>query len=173
MKDCKYLKIPFDRYDTPYLESLPNEVFFAKRFTVSEEDQEIIDKHTYDVDGRKFYRARVVEPIYRKYAAMTNPDPGEPGTMSNPLIRFGHRYVYNREGRLSELLVRRKEEKVIQRFTLTPEMKPTLDQAKMIQRLVGRPIAVDDDCPELTAEQIQEFIEYARRRNAKRLARQS
>ena len=35
-----YLNLPFTQYDSAYLESLPDEVFFAKRFKLSKEDKE-------------------------------------------------------------------------------------------------------------------------------------
>ncbi len=98
-----YLKLPFDKFDSVSLEALPDEVFFSKRFVVSEEDQKTIDKYTVEVNGRKMYKSRIVDPIYRKYAAMTNPKPGEPGSRQLPLVRFGKMFVYNSVGRLSKV----------------------------------------------------------------------
>ena len=104
-EDRTYLSLPFDRFDSVSLEALPDEVFFAKRFIVSEEDQRVIDKYTVDVNGRKMYKAKYIDPIYKKYAVMTNPKPGEPGSKQLPLVRFGKMFVYNSFGRLSQVRV--------------------------------------------------------------------
>ena len=99
-EENKYLRLPFDRYDTEYLESLPNEVFFAKRFVMSEEDTELLMKNSGFINGHRFYLSKVLHPLNEKYAKMTNPKPGEPGTIENPLVRFGKEYIYNKEGHL-------------------------------------------------------------------------
>ena len=95
-----YLYLPFTQYDSAYLESLPDEVFTTKRFKLSEEDEALLMKNSSLVHGKRFYRARVKEPMMAKYAAMTNPKEGEPGSKTNPLIRFGKMYVYNQYGDL-------------------------------------------------------------------------
>lgn len=94
------LNLPFLQYDSAYLESLPDEVFFAKRFRLSEEDEALLMKNSSVVHGRRFYRSRVKEPMMAKYAAMTNPKEGEPGSRTNPLIRFGKMYIYSEHGDL-------------------------------------------------------------------------
>ena len=134
MTEQSCLRIPFDKYDEASLEALPDEVFFAKRFVVSEEDQEIIDQNSTKVGDRILYKAKVVEPIYEKYAAITNPKPGEPGTKENPLMRFGRAYAYNKLGRLSQIV--RRESRVV-RFVLTPEMKPNAEQIESLRLLSG------------------------------------
>lgn len=164
-QDC--LKLPFDKYDEESLEALPDEVFFAKRFVVSKDDQEIIDKNSYKVGDRVLYKANVVEPIYKKYAKITNPKPGEPGTKENPLVRFGKFYVYNNLGRLSQLV--RREPQVV-RFTLTSDMKPNTEQVESIRLLSGRPITSDDSCPHMTPEKLEKFRAYGEKRNQRRKA---
>ena len=98
--DNKYLNLPFTQYDTEYLESLPDEVFFARRFRISEEDETLLLQNSSVIHGRRFYRAKVKNPIMEKYAAMTNPEEGEPGSKTNPLRRFGMEYVYSSSGDL-------------------------------------------------------------------------
>ena len=95
-----YLNLPFTRCDSEYLESLPDEVFFAKRYRLSEADEDLLMKNSSVIHGRRFYRAKVRDAIIEKYAALTNPEEGEPGTKSNPLVRFGKEYVYSRKGDL-------------------------------------------------------------------------
>ena len=77
--DSEFLNLPFTQYDTEYLESLPDEVFFARRFRLSEEDEALLLQNSSVIRGRRFYRAKVKEPIMAKYAALTNPEEGEPG----------------------------------------------------------------------------------------------
>lgn len=96
----KFLTLPFTRFDTPYLETLTDEVFFANRFTMSEEDRVLLLKNSTIIDGRRFYKAKILNALLEKYAAMTNPKEGEPGSKSKPLVRFGKKYVYNTRGRL-------------------------------------------------------------------------
>jgi hypothetical protein len=95
-----YKILPFEKYDSEYLESLPDEVFFAKRYKLSDEDEALLIKNSVVIHGRRFFRAKVRDRIIVKYASMTNPKEGEPGSKSNPLIRFGKEYVYNRKGNL-------------------------------------------------------------------------
>ena len=96
MLDCFYP--PFTRYDSEYLESLPDEVFFSKRFRLSEEDEATLMRNSSVIRGRRFYRAKVKEPMMIRYASLTNPKEGEPGSKMNPLIRFGKEYVYSKNG---------------------------------------------------------------------------
>ena len=116
--DNKYFVEPFSKFDSVYLESLPDEVFFAKRFVMSEEDQALLLKNSSMVHGRRFYRAKVRDALMEKYAAMTNPRKGEPGSKENPLVRFGKEYVYNAKGDLVPFI---RQESVV----LTPDMRPT------------------------------------------------
>ena len=62
----------------------------------------MLDKNSVVIDGRKYYRASVKEKILKKYAKESNPKPGEPGTIENPLVRFGKEYVYSETGDLME-----------------------------------------------------------------------
>ncbi|MBR1684338.1 MAG: hypothetical protein IJ708_04315 [Clostridia bacterium] len=94
------LNLPFVKFDTAYLESLPDEVFFARRFKFTVEDEELMMTNSGVVHGNRFYRASVLEPMLTKYAAMTNPKEGEPGSKTNPLVRFGQEYVYGSHGDL-------------------------------------------------------------------------
>ena len=94
------LNLPFTQFDSTYLESLPDEVFFARRFKLSKEDEEILLKNSTLIHGRRFYRASVKDAIFARYASLTNPKEGEPGSKSNPLVRFGAEYVYSANGEL-------------------------------------------------------------------------
>ena len=151
-----------ERTDSEYLESLTDEEFFARRFTLSAEDQQELMQNSTLVNGQRFYRAVVKEKIFRKYAAETNPKPGEPGSAENPLVRFGKEYVYDEFGNLTEYA------RHTVRFILKPDMKPTAAQKRMILRAGKLPIQYSADCPELSAQVLDEFIEYGRRRRRER-----
>ena len=52
--------------------------------------------------------------------------------------------------------------------TLRPGDKPTKAQIKRIREAAKNPIVFDEDCPELTEEELAEFAELARERDALR-----
>ena len=56
--DNKYLVEPFTQFDSAYLESLPDEVFFGKRFVMSEEDQALLMQNSSMVHGRRFLQSK-------------------------------------------------------------------------------------------------------------------
>ena len=149
-----YLNLPFTQYDSAYLESLPDEVFFAKRFKLSKEDEALLMKNSSIVHGKRFYRAKVKEPIMAKYAAMTNPKEGEPGSKSNPMIRFGKKYVYNQNG---DLVPFRGDVRVIVSPNLSEEQK------KMVREAAKMPIVYEPDCPKSSIERLQRFREYGQK----------
>lgn len=150
-----YLKLPFTQYDSAYLESLPDEVFFAKRFKLSEEDEALLIKNSSIVHGKRFYRASVKEPMMAKYAAMTNPKEGEPGSKTNPLVRFGKTYVYSKNG---DLVPYRGDVRVV----LSPF--PSEEQKKMIQEAAKMPIVYEPDCPKSSEERLERFRKYGARK---------
>ena len=153
-----YLNLPFTQFDSAYLESLPDEVFFAKRFKLSQEDEDILMRNSSIIHGRRFYRAKVLEPMMAKYAAMTNPKEGEPGSRTNPLVRFGREYVYGENGNL--IPFNRTE-----RIFLSPH--PSEEQKKMVQEASRMPVTYEPDCPKSSPERLQRFVEYGKK---KRLA---
>ena len=132
------LKLPFTQFDSDYLESLPDEVFFAHRYVMDEQDKALLLENSSVIHGRRFYRAKVREPLLLKYAALTNPKEGEPGSKSNPLIRFGKEYVYSTNG---DLVRYRRDMKVKQLSSLSD------DQKEMIKIAAKQPIRYSDDCP--------------------------
>ncbi len=147
-----YLNLPFTQFDPAYLETLPDEVFFAKRFRLSKEDEELLLKNSSMVHGRRFYRAKVREPIMAKYAALTNPKEGEPGSKTNPLVRFGKEYVYSSNGELVPF----------HRFVASPT--PSEEQKKMIREASLMPVVYSDDCPKSSPERLRRFREFGARR---------
>lgn len=58
--------------------------------------------------------------------------------------------------------------KKIVRKIIKPTDKPTLAQAKEIELAARSPIAFDDDCPELSYEEMLEMIEATKDRNDNR-----
>jgi hypothetical protein len=90
-----------------------------------------------------------------KYAALTNPKEGEPGSKSNPLIRFGKMYVYSQNG---DLVPYRGDVRV-----MLPS-NPSEEQKKMVREAAKMPIVYEPDCPKSSAERLQRFREYGARR---------
>ena len=129
-------------------DALSDEEFFARRFTLSDEDRATLLQNSVVVDGRRFYRAGVKDAILRKYAAETNPGPGEPGSKENPLIRHGRSFVYNDTGDLVELIGQSVH------YTLRPDMKPTAEQKQMIRSAHLRPVHYSADCPEIPEQRL-------------------
>lgn len=153
--DNKYLKLPFTQFDSAYLESLPDEVFFAKRFQISKEDEEILANNSSMIHGRRFYRAKVREPIMMKYAALTNPREGEPGSKTNPLIRFGKEYIYSEKG---DLVPYQKNV----RIALSPV--PSEEQKRMIQEASKMPIVYESDCPKSSPDRLSRFRAFGEKK---------
>ncbi|MBR5344971.1 MAG: hypothetical protein IK127_04025 [Clostridia bacterium] len=130
------------------LDFLTDEEFFARRFTLSEEDQDTLLRNSVVVDGRRFFRASVRDSILRRYAAKTNPKPGEPGSRENPLYRSGKAYVYNSTGDLVEYAGQNVH------FSLRQDMKPTDEQKHMIREASRKPIHYSADCPEIPEQRL-------------------
>ena len=154
----------FKRYDSDYLESLSDEEFFSRRFEISDDDKAELERNSRLVKGKRFYSSKVLDSILRPYAEETNPKPGEPGSMKNPLVRFGRKYVYDERGDLIEDF----RGKVI--FTLTQDMRPTDEQKLMIKNASTMPVVYDEDCPKSTPEIIEGFKAFGRERNERRRA---
>ena len=154
----------FERYDSDYLESLSDEEFFLRRFKLSDEDQAELERNSCIIKGRRFYSSKVLERTLRRYAKETNPKPGEPGSMENPLVRYGRKYVYDERGDLIE------DFRGKAMFTLTQDMRPTDEQKEMIKKASSMSVVYDEDCPKSTPEVIEGFKAFGRERNKRRKA---
>ena len=159
--DNQYLNLPFTRFDTQYLETLPDEVFFAKRFKLSDDDEDLLLANSSLIHGRRFYRAKVRDPLMKKYAQMTNPREGDPGSKTNPLVRFGKRYVYNSRGDLVQFVG-------AYPVILTSNTSPSDEQIRMAREASEKPIVYSSDCPKSSPERLQRFRNYGFKRNLKR-----
>lgn len=151
-----------ERTDSSYLESISDEEFFSRRFVMDEADQAELLRSSVEVDGARYYKAGVRERLLRKYASMTNPKAGEPGSRENPLKRFGKEYVYNELGDLVEYV------RPVVRFVLRPNMRPSESQISNALKASRQPIVYEEDCPELSEETIERFIKAGQRRNRER-----
>ena len=56
----------------------------------------------------------------------------------------------------------------IKEYTLTDDSKPTSEQLKMLDEASKKPIEFDEDCPELTDEQLAELREIFKARAEER-----
>lgn len=151
-----------ERTDCGYLESLSDEEFFSRRFVMDEADRAELLRNSVEIDGTRYYKAGVRERLLRKYASMTNPKAGEPGSKENPLTRFGKEYVYNELGDLVEYV------RPVVRFVLRPNMRPSESQIRRALAASRQPIVYGEDCPELSEETIERFMKAGERRNRER-----
>ena len=56
---------------------------------------------------------------------------------------------------------------MIVRYSITKDQKPTPEQIAEIREAAKRPIVYDEDCPEMTEEQLRQFKRvYPRREDA-------
>ena len=54
------------------------------------------------------------------------------------------------------------------RVKADPKQKPTDEQIKMLQAAASRPIQFDEDCPELTVDELKEFKRISDEKRMKR-----
>ena len=81
------------------------------------------------------------------------------GTRRNPIIKDGKEYVYSSDGRLI-VLEHLNREAVAQR-TLSVDTALTKEKVDRLKEFESRPVEPDDECPELTDEQIAEILNKA------------
>ena len=104
---------------------------------------------------RPMLQGRYTHLLFDLDGTLTNPKEGEPGSKTNPLVRFGKEYVYSGNGDLVPFVRNA-------RIILSPY--PSEEQKKMIQAVAKMPIVYDVDCPKSSPERLQRFREYGLRK---------
>ena len=137
-------------------------------------DEELLQKYTVEINGRKFVRASVKEAIERRHAILADRKPGDPGTLENPIFINGHAYIYNSRNHLimwedyngvipqGEGVIFRINPETTEVYTLTRDMTPTERQKKMIQEAGKNPVRFTEDCPKSTPEQLKRFRRFGK-----------
>ena len=77
-------------------------------------------------------------------------------------------YKVNSEGRLAMVEEYNPSTMVIR--TLTPEMRLTEEQIRMLEEADKQPVTYEDDCPELTPAMVEAFRKAARVRDERKTA---
>ena len=143
-------------------------------------DEELIRRFSVEINGRRFMRARVLDAIGRRNAERANRKPGDPGTKENPIFKNGKAFVYSSTNRLimwedysgeipqGEGVVYRVNPETTETFVLTHEMRPTVEQKKMVQEVKNRPVTFGADCPKSSPEQLARFRKFGQMRNRQR-----
>ena len=81
-------------------------------------------------------------------------------------MKDGYEYVYNSRGKLVRL--EHFDSETMDELFLTPETRLTDEQKRQLADCTGRPVMVDEDCPESTLEQIERFRKFGQERNRRR-----
>ena len=83
----------------------------------------------------------------------------EKGIKRDPVIKDGIPYVRTAEGRMVRLEHFNPE--TMEKFTLTPNTVLTQEKAERMREFAAKPTVVDDECPELTDDQISAILQKA------------
>lgn len=63
-------------------------------------DEELVSRYSVEINGRRFVRAKVLDSIGKRMAERANRQPGDPGTLENPIFQNGLAYIYSSTNRL-------------------------------------------------------------------------
>ena len=109
------------------------------------------------LDGRRFLQYGI-SPV--KLAAIkAQQKTGAKGTKKDPVIKDGIPYVRTTEGKMVRL--EHFDPNTMEKFTLTPNTVLTKEKAERMREFAAKPVEVDDECPELTDDQISAILQKA------------
>lgn len=110
------------------------------------------------VDGRRFVQYGM-SPV--KMASLRSSwRKAKKGTRKNPIIKGGKEYVYAQDGRL--LLLEHFDRNTVERNKLSVETALTKEKAEKLREFNSKPFIPDEDCPELSDDQIARILEEAK-----------
>ena len=108
-------------------------------------------------DGRRFLQYGI-SPV--KLAAIkAQQKNGAKSTKRDPVIKDGIPYVRTAEGKIVRL--EHFDPDTMEKFTLTPNTVLTKEKADRMREFAVMPVVVDDECPELTDDQISTILQKA------------
>ena len=81
------------------------------------------------------------------------------GTRKNPIIKNGKEYVYTQDGRL--IMLEHLNREIVKRHTLSADTALTKEKAERLIYFEKYTVEPDEECPELTDEQISEILQKA------------
>ena len=130
-------------------------------------DEELLGEYSVKVDGRTFVPARLLDTIGKRRVKKANRQPGDPGTVQNPIFRDGKAYIFSSRNELiwwEDYDGSVPDEPDEEFFVLTMTMKPSEDQKRMIQRARKTPVVCTADCPMISSESLAGMRRFAARR---------
>ena len=140
-----------------------------------EELRTALDETTVEIDGKRFVKARIREALGRKEAELANRQPGDPGTMENPIIKNGYAYVYTKTNRLALISGYEKnaeldssDEETTIAMILYKDDEPSEEQIEMIYAAANKAQEEDPACPLLSDEMLERLRQFGRQRNLSR-----
>lgn len=108
-------------------------------------------------DGRRFLQYGI-SPV--KLAAIkAQQKNGAKSAKRDPVIKDGIPYVRTAEGKIVRL--EHFDPDTMEKFTLTPNTVLTKEKADRMREFAVMPVVVDDECPELTDDQISTILQKA------------
>ena len=109
------------------------------------------------LDGRRFLQYGISPVKLAAIKALQKTD-GK-GTKRDPVIKDGIPYVRTAEGRMVRL--EHFDSETMEKFTLTANAVLTKEKVERMREFAAKPVVVDDECPELTDDQISAILQKA------------
>lgn len=108
-------------------------------------------------DGRRFLQYGI-SPV--KLAAIEMKErKKEKETRKNPIIKDGVPYVLTAEGKMVRL--EHFDPETMEKFTLTKDAVLTKEQVERMREFASMPVEVDEECPEISDDQIATILQKA------------
>ena len=127
-------------------------------------DEELLAEYSINVKGKTFVPARLLDAIGARNVKLANRQPGDLGTIQNPVFKDGKAYVYSSRNELiwwEDYAGPIPDEKKDEVFILTRQMKPSEEQKRMIQQVRSKPVVFTPDCPEISREELANMKHFA------------
>ena len=81
------------------------------------------------------------------------------GTKKNPIIKDGKEYVYTSDGRF--VVLEHWDRDTVTQNTLSVETVLTKEKIERLKEFESKPVEIDEDCPELTDDEISAILQDA------------
>ena len=81
------------------------------------------------------------------------------GTRKNPIIKNGKEYVFTADGHF--VVLEHFDRKTVTQHTLYPDMILTREKVERLKEFESKPVEPDDECPELSDEEVSEILQDA------------
>ncbi len=109
------------------------------------------------LDGRRFIQYGI-SPV-KMAAIRIRERKNKKGTRSNPIIKEGKEYIKLSDGRLVQL--DHYDPQTMEKFSLSKDAVLTKEAIDRLDEFASKKIEPDEDCPELTDDQIESIMQKA------------